>query len=266
MKTVTIRPLLDKHVSQLAGGATTFRLDCGPACVSMILLGYTGKSPTVDAIFQQATHGSIDKCVTIQELQAVLGTYLVSTTQAVRCSEADLYRVLMGKRPPIALINYGTLRKYVTTYDKKWSGGHFVVVIGMTHDTVVYLDPLFPDDTLQPKEVSLEGWMDAWNDAVLNGNTAGQMVVPTSPIGQLSPPVDTSVLYRVLVTCSVLNIRSKPVVASGNVIGYARNTDLPRDVYEERVISSKQKWLAISPDRYAWIAAMYGGVSYTKKV
>jgi len=231
----------------------------------MELYGYNGESPTVNSLFEECTDGNVDKYVTVQQLQKVAGKYLVPMEHRLRCTEMDLYDVLTRKKPPIALVNYGTIQLYTDVYDTKFKGGHFVVVIGMTHEDVFYFDPLFPSKSLaQPSKISIDGWMQSWMLSVNDGNIPCQMLVPMNPIGEKTPQINS--LYRIRVTpYDGVNIRRTPKVALGNVIG-----GLPygeeKDIYFEERISSKELWLSISPKKDSWIAGIYNSNTYTEKI
>lgn len=153
-------------VSQLAaGGDCPSNLLCQYACAAMLAGKYWDSSfASAETVQRMAKHAKGKVCTNdlsnINEAKAALDS--LGTTRAAVTSAQNFERIKEYLHHDIALsislkyLELGSLRK-----DKKWGGGHQVVLIGVSErkGTWTYLDPL--GNSSQPVEVESAVFRDA---------------------------------------------------------------------------------------------------------
>ena len=263
--------LFDFYASQLSAGATEHHRDCGAACAVMLIPPYTGRTVGVDRLYNQVNPDG-DNNLTLYQVANGLRTNGVSC-EIRTFTKIDIYKELGYRKPIIALINYAAFRKKIgNTYDKNFNGGHFVVIAGLSttlKGMVVYInDPLWLDaDGGQGISVPILDFMYCWDAATNDGNSSCIGIVPTLPIPgvpiPLPPPSDY--LYEVNIL-TALKIRKSPIRGTDNWTGRLLNIGDTRKIYAEKTYDYKNKWGAILPDKSEWVAMIYLGNTYARKI
>lgn len=185
-------------VSQLDVGATEHNNDCGAASALMILKSYNVGNMTVDQVYNQISPTG-DSALFISGLQ----TFLVNKgikNERKTASLFDLFTILSGNRPVIALIHYGVLVDAKLTEKTGFRAGHFVAVVGMDIRYVYIHDPysVIKGECLA---VPISVFLSAWGQCVLDNNPNNTCIAMVSPIKDLSipippiPPVVTGIKY-----------------------------------------------------------------------
>jgi hypothetical protein len=131
--------LLDvPYHSQEDVDARHFRNDCGPACLAMwIDFVQDGRRVTVDEISARSPLGQRDDGLLSEQLVALGGQFNLKL-KVNRTPSLGLIRSELDQgRPVIALIWY----KVLTARQSPYGGGHFVMVVGYSPDSLWLNDP-----------------------------------------------------------------------------------------------------------------------------
>jgi hypothetical protein len=204
------------YVSQLGPGADRHSNDCGAACAAMLIGAYTGDTIPPDEVYDQ-TGAPGDIYLSASHLLSVLRTYNVPAAWDQDLPLGELFELLAGKKPFIALIKYQALRDAGLT-QSQFSGMHFAVVCGADVRSVYLHDPLWRDMGGQwlavPVELFMQAWDEAGSDPAAPNPTRGA-VVPTAGLGF---DVPSGKRYKVTATDG-LNIRRLPTTKSQIVGG-----------------------------------------------
>ena len=265
--------LFDFYASQLGTGAEEHHKDCGAACAAMLIPPYTGRTIGVDRLYNQVNPDG-DNNLTLYQVANGLRTNVVPC-EILTFTKLDIYKELGSRKPIISLINYAAFRKKIgNTYDKYFNGGHFVVIAGLSttlKGMVVYInDPLWPNaNGGQGISVPILDFIYCWDAAINDGNSSCIGIVPTLPIPDIltptPPPPSSDCLYEVSIL-TALKIRKSPIRGTDNWTGRLLNVGDIKQIYAEKTYDYKNKWGAIMPDKSEWVAMIYLGNTYARKI
>lgn len=257
------------YVGQVGEGANLHGNDCGPASAAMVIKYSGADCPTVDKLFDEVQPAG-DAYTSFGDLSKLLDARGIDVDYGQGVSNGDLYEYLTRGMPLIALIRYGAL---ATIRPNKFTGSHFVVVIGIDLDTVYIHDPLNTPTSGEGVAVPLAMWEDAWG-TLAEGNPQRSLLVPSkleSPNPLHDPGGNTSgagggqktVYPRDKNGC---NVRSVPGDATEKTKLYAVPFDPTYTkatsrmvVYETRVLdrSYDRNWGRIHPSQQWWVCLDY---------
>jgi len=153
--------------SQWDGDAAKVIPDCGPTCLGM-LLAWRGVILPIDTLSDDCGMGPNKRYTTDVDLKwAALGRGLsLATVRGYSAASFVLHA------PSIALVHYGSLPRM----DEKYTGGHWVVVVGGDDKQVIYHDPDWSGarrDEGANRAVAIEAFDKALADCAIDGNSAG---------------------------------------------------------------------------------------------
>lgn len=143
--------------------------DCGPACFGMWAQS-RGKHFTVDefaSALARATGRPMPyEGTTLADLEALARWYALPVRRAYDLTPARVREEIEAERPVIALVHAGSLpRPY------PYSGGHYVLIVGMIGEGVVFHDPNCPrNGSGTYARLPASTFWQAWRDAVQDGN------------------------------------------------------------------------------------------------
>jgi hypothetical protein len=265
-----MNPFFDiPFVSQVGVGSDAHRSDCGAACVSMLVKGYTGISITVDKLYDEMNKSG-DGYLSVQNLQSCLQVHGVPTYWKPGCTLLDLFSFISNGQVPIVLFNYETWASILKggVWDKNFKGAHFGIVAGMDSRYFYINDPLWPTGSTMPISIKHKDWIKVWDAASLDGNVPGGAIIPMLSVPEIvpePPPIvhPTGVKYKVIV--SDLKIRLSPMKTSSNWTGLMLKAGTIKTTYEER-IENKNIWVRILPNSEQWIAVFFQGETLAIKV
>lgn len=205
-------------VSQITPGALEHNNDCGAASALMILKAYNVGNMTVDQVYN-VIMPSGDGPLSIGGLQRVLLNKGIKSQYLADVHLEDLFSILVGNRPVIALIHYGALVTAGLTERTGFKGAHFVVVIGMDIKYVYIHDP-YSITKGNCLAVPINIFLQSQAQCNLDGNPVSAIVAMVSPIGDFSVivpvPPTTGVKYTFGVNPAngvavlAVNVRSGP--------------------------------------------------------
>jgi predicted double-glycine peptidase len=159
--------------------------DCGAACLAMVIAYCTGKYVRVDEIAEYLKKKGTIK---IDELEKAAAKYGLTTKSDIAYSLADMEKLLAEEKPLIALIKYANIADRYKM-DEKYKDGHFVVIVGIDSDFVVYHDPDFIGTDGAYIRVPKYEFMAAFR---ANGQYKGILIVPAYEKKQ----VDNNILNK----------------------------------------------------------------------
>lgn len=230
------------YFGQVGTGSDAFSNDCGATCVKMVL-EYAGIStPNVDYLFAEINPKN-DKYLSINDLLHLLGSRNLQTAYKEGVSNKDLWEILSNGTAPIALIRYGAL---ASIRPNRFTGSHYVVVVGMDLDTVYIHDPLNTPTTGKNIAVPLALW-DSCFSTVGDNNPQRALIIQSgnsskSKIIRYVTPKDTN----------GINVRS--------IVGDTSNkTRLYAIPYGQRIpiYLEKDDWGKISSTSEQWVCLSY---------
>jgi hypothetical protein len=238
------------YISQLdSTTAAEHNNDCGAACGVMLLRAcFPDNKMTVDE-FYDACQPTGDEYLSVSQIAAVLSKHGVATTWKTRNTLTNLFDYLSDGCPCMALVNYGELVDTGYTQKKTFRGAHFVVVVGIDHESVFIHDP-YRTEGGSDLVIDHDSWDYAWNGCTMQNNPNGGLLIAPTLHYPLSAPGE--VLYTVEITADVLTVREDAGVNFDSV-GYMKRGE-KADVYY-----AADGWLMIGDDR--WISG-----KYTKRV
>jgi hypothetical protein len=248
-------------VSQIEVGATEHNNDCGAAAALMVLKAYNIGELTVDQVYNQIAPVG-DNSLLISGLQ----TFLVNKgikNERKTTSLFDLFTILSGNRPVIALLHYGALVDAKLTEKTGFRAGHFVVVIGMDIRYVYIHDP-YSNIKGNCLAVPIAVFLSAWGQCVLDNNPNNVCIAMVSPIKDLSvpipppvPPVLTGIKYEF----GVNPVNGVPVIAVNVRSGPSQSYSIVKILYKATTpfiyitqVSGEYAQLA---DKSGWIYIAY---------
>lgn len=126
------------YISQFDPANTDQVDDCGPSCVAMILQGL-GKQVTTNEVFV-AAGAQPNTLITYSQLQTAVASFGFTSQYHQGVTPFDLYNYLQQGITPIVLVHAGNLS---SRQDQQFTGGHFLVVVGMRDDGYFVQDPDF---------------------------------------------------------------------------------------------------------------------------
>lgn len=232
------------YTGQVGTDANLHGNDCGPACVSMVLKWAGITPPTVDSLFDEV-QPSGDLYTSFGDLMRLLERHGVDPNYDAGVSTKDLFWILAGGVPVIALIHYGTLE---TIRPNKFKGNHFVVVRGMDLDTIYVNDPLNTPTSGENIAVPMKMFETAWETAIDCNRAA---IIPTK--GTVVPPTPEIIKMVTPRDWNGCNVRRIPglLTNANKVYGIVYGTVIP--IYE----INSDNWGKISATREEWISLDY---------
>jgi len=161
-----------RYRSQWDADATYVKSDCGPACLAM-LLEFRSIHVSIDDISKACGMGPNKKHSTTADLIGVAKKFAL----ALEAVSGWTLEQFAARTPCIVLVHYGTFQDRL---DQGYIGSHWVVLLGVRDNTVVFHDP----DWWEPRR--LEGasrhvdtvrFALAMHDCIRDGNSSGTGLV-----------------------------------------------------------------------------------------
>ena len=148
------------YKSQYDPDAALSRNDCGPVCLAMLLSGL-GVAATTDDVFHR-TGASPQDYVSMAQLLRAGDQYGAPLEFRAGCGLGELRGYLDQARPLIALVHYGAFSELApgVSTQNRFTGPHFLLVVGYDAHSVVVHDPLWTGDR------RAEGAFRRWPNAV----------------------------------------------------------------------------------------------------
>lgn len=168
--------------SQLAADAGYGRGDCGPSVLASILLAMMVYI-TIDAlgkILQKPANYTIS---TMRELQQLAREFRIDLGYKGNMTLAQVTALIANRQSIIALVWYPEMPN---RYDPDYRNGHFVVIIGVEGDTIIYHDPYYRNTDGAALRALWSDFSRGWS-AVGNGafNVPRQgLIAPALPLPQ----------------------------------------------------------------------------------
>jgi hypothetical protein len=133
------------YYSQIGKNADWGRNDCGPSCIRM-MIGWHFKRQgkpdpadiTVDSLYQQLNVGT-DGYTGWTQLTGLAAGHGLTLQFSSQATVPNLRREIDAGRPALVLVLYS----HVKDRQSRYTGGHYLVVVGYTTNTVIVHDPLF---------------------------------------------------------------------------------------------------------------------------
>jgi hypothetical protein len=191
-------------ISQLTNGALAYHNDCGAAAGLMIARAYKPSITTTVDEFYRMTGATGDRYLSAGEIAAVLARYGITTTWRTGQSLGALFETLTGRKPSIALINYGVLVDAGVTERSDFRGSHFVTVVGADIHTVYIHDPYWRTDRGERLQLTPELFVSAWTRTNEQSNPTRGVLTPDAGIGE-----QVAHLYRARII-ETMRVRSGP--------------------------------------------------------
>ncbi len=172
MKNLSV-PYKSQHDSDAQGTHN----DCGPASVAMIL-NYFGENVTTDEVFRRT--GAGQGLIRVAELKKAISSYGYDSEFITNSSLEEINQNINKGIPIIALVHYGSLS---SRQDKKFTGGHFFVMVGYRDDGFFVNDPNFwgeyrkhGDHHFYKRDEFTNAWSNCWRDG--NPNKSYLIILP----------------------------------------------------------------------------------------
>ncbi len=154
--------------------------DCGPASLAGVLQ-WRGVNAKIDDLASKCGMSAAKRYTVGGDLVRVASEYGVKLQHRFDAPLSVIEAEVKAGRPAIVLLHYGTIRPYVQ--DKIYVAGHWLVVTGVTADSVIVNDPNFRGAE-RDKGFSLpiprNVFEQAMKDNALDGNRANQAVLVTA--------------------------------------------------------------------------------------
>jgi predicted double-glycine peptidase len=148
--------------------------DCGPACVAM-LLEYAGVRVDINTLAREAGMSTTKRYTLPADLIRAANLHGLKIERRTDCTIDMLRSAIALHCPPIVLIHYGSLG--TLRQDRAWNGGHWVVVVGVSDDTIYVHDPDWQGEQRscgQNLAIPRAIFEDAWAKCNVDGNTPHQ--------------------------------------------------------------------------------------------
>lgn len=174
------------YKSQYDADANQYRNDCGPACVAMILNGL-GKPVTTNTVFRRSG-AEANSYVSVGQMMRAAQTYRVTFKYFYPWTLDDLKLAVKAGTAPIVLVHYGAWSSTGKTQNK-FTGPHFVVVVGYDNKHIYVNDPLWKEARRYEGERlawTTKEFLAAWSTASKDGNRNYSGIYCTQAL-----PVDT---------------------------------------------------------------------------
>ena len=165
------------YKSQYDPDAALSRNDCGPACLAMLLSGL-GIAASTDAVFQHCG-ARPEAYVSMAQLLRAGEHYGAPLEFRAGCGLGALRGWLDQGRPLIALVHYGAFSELApgVSTQSRFTGPHFVLVVGYDAHSVVVHDPLWTGERRSegafrrwPNAVWEQAWGSCHTDCDAQGN------------------------------------------------------------------------------------------------
>ncbi len=117
--------------------------DCGAAVVAMEV-GYCGRIVTVDEVSIATGKPRDYKSLSFDDLIKAAATFGLNL-QHVSLNFADICAEVDSRHPVIFFVKYKSLPAACRS-DARYSGGHYLLVVGYNDVGVIYHDPYWPDE------------------------------------------------------------------------------------------------------------------------
>lgn len=171
--------LLDvEYMSQLGDGANRAIHDCGPACLAMLINHIRDTHLTVDGVCEVMGISGRDLGAAIWFLSGTAKTYGVRVLHMTGLYPYKIEEMLnIALQPAIALVRYQALPN---RYDASYTGGHYVLIVGVTENDVVIHDPYWPDARGANQRVPRGTFEQAWTADGVGFKVSGQALVVVS--------------------------------------------------------------------------------------
>ena len=227
------------YIGQVGSGANEHGNDCGASSAAMVIQFCGVQPPTIDTLFNEANPNG-DAYLSVGDLLGMLSRRGINADWDANITNVELFRILSTGVPVIALIRYGALE---TIRPNKFTGSHFVVVIGMDLDTVYIHDPLNTPTSGECVPVPVKLWDTAWS-SVGDQNPQRSAIIPAKTLTSIPVTTTKTVYPRDKDGC---NVRNAP---NGHYVLYAIPYGQRMTVYEEnngwgRIHKSRQEWICL---------------------
>jgi uncharacterized protein YvpB len=234
------------YVSQTVQGALRFQNDCGPACAAMLLRAYLPNNTTsVDDLFLRVS--TADEYLNFGQLNSILTGEGLEVLRMANLKMPQVFELLRGGRPIIALINYGVLNKAGVTEKKTFNGPHFVVVVGMDCSAIYTHDPYYSLDNGEAVPYPFGLFYEAWRRA--SEQFSNPAFAGLIPVRSLYPEENARYpsLYRIRLKAA-MDLYKGPGSNNEKAPGLLKNTKV--DVCGE---SADHHWGLVRPWPGHWI-------------
>jgi hypothetical protein len=182
------------YVSQIGSGADKFNNDSGAAAGAMLVRAYTAQGINPDDFFTLSGVKE-DAALTLSQINTTLATYGVSVELRSALKLGDLALAIASGRPVILPVKYEIL-KNASLVPGSDPATHCLVAVGLDVNNIYVHDPLHHEASGQASFLPWLVFHQAWSQAAGYDRAA---LIPRQ-----------SLLRRVRVTASNLNIRSQP--------------------------------------------------------
>lgn len=230
------------YIGQVGEGASAHGNDCGAASAAMIIKNLLGIVPTVDSLYDEVRPIG-DSYLSVGDLMNLLSKRGIRCDWDANYQTKDLYWTLTDGIPVIALIRYGALS---SIRPNKFTGSHFIVIIGMDLDTVYIHDPLNSVSSGANVAIPIKMFETCWS-TVGDDNPQRSMITCYTPT---YVPVIMKIVYpRDKEGC---NIRSVPGSTVRSTILRAVPYGTKLSIYAER-----DNWGKCHPTNEEWVCMTY---------
>ena len=162
--------------SQLSATAARANGDCGPAAVAMVL-GWRGRRDvTVDDVSAATGLGPGFKFTVPADLISAAGKFDLRLEWRANWNGGAMLDEIAGRRPVIALVHYPSLPDG-NRRDKNYPYSHWVVVVGVDGDDIIYHDPYHTDGAGAFLRCPRSVFDAAWANTTINENQPRQALV-----------------------------------------------------------------------------------------
>jgi hypothetical protein len=230
------------YIGQVGEGANAHGNDCGASSVAMIIKMLTNNVPTVDSLYDEVKPSG-DSYLSVSDLMILLNKRGIKCDWDAGYAIKDLYWTLTDGIPVIALIRYGALSPI---RPNKFTGSHFIVVIGIDLTHVYIHDPLNSVSSGENIAIPIEMFESCWS-TVEDYNPQRSMITCYAPA---SVPAIIKVVYpRDKDGC---NIRYVPGSNLKSTILRAVPYGTKLNIYAER-----DGWGKCHPTNEEWVCMEY---------
>lgn len=250
------------YYEQWGTGANKYRLDCGPACVKMVLDymtdrgGYSASGVSIDQLATES-EGSTDLGLFAYELVGLAARHGLSLSYDSGVSVNAIIEDIDRGLPSIALVSYGRIS---TRSDKAAVGGHFMVVVGYTPDSIIVDDPdwtaLNGGKGLSIPRAEFISAMSAMTPTNQACSVLGYQPVTGVP-SQPAPPTSTPGVGQTASVLISLNLRVAPGINSAKLATLAVGTGV--QVTTAPVLVGDYWWVHITSGSAAGYVAVANG-------
>jgi len=242
--------------NQVGQGADEHNNDCGAAGVKSVGEFAGATMPNIDTIYNEVMPSG-DVYLSVGNLLSSLARRGVKCDWDARYTLKDLWEVLANGSPAIALIRYGALS---AIRPNRFTGSHFVTVIGADITYIYIHDPLNNVSPGARVKVPIKMWWDAWT--TVGDNNPQSSMITLLNVGSVSPPPlpIKTVVPRDMNGCFVRKIPGL-LTDANKVDGIPYGTSAASIMY---VYVERDGWGKISLTQEKWVRMEYTK-EYTKK-